>query len=226
MRILIIEDYYPLADTVATVLRKEHYIVDVVGDGEEGYEYAMTGIYDLAILDLMLPKMSGYKVLEKLRRKSNTLPVLILSAKSELDDKVKAFKCGADDYMQKPFEIEELVMRVGAIIKRSRGTETPDPSCGNLVLDVHSCLVMNSDSKKSLKISGKELQLLEMLLYNKNQVLTKSQITDKIWGYDANAEYNNVEVYVSFLRRKIKSLQCNANIRSVRGVGYTMEIEE
>ncbi|MGN0475770.1 MAG: response regulator transcription factor [Ruminococcus sp.] len=226
MRILIVEDYYPLADTVATVLRKEHYIVDVVGDGEQGYEHATTGIYDLAILDLMLPKMNGYQVLEKLRNENNTIPVLILSAKSELDDKVKAFKHGADDYMSKPFEIEELVMRVGAIIKRSSGSEIPDLSCGNLVLDVHTCQVINSDNKKSLKISGKELHLLEMFLYNKNQVLTKSRITDKIWGYDANAEYNNVEVYVSFLRRKIKSLQCNANIRSVRGVGYAMEIEE
>lgn len=223
MRILIVEDSYSLADTLQTALKNENYIVDAVFDGSDGYEYGRTGIYDIIILDLMLPKMDGYQVIKKLKDEKVYKPILILSAKSELDDKVKGFEVGADDYLTKPFEIKELIMRVNAIVKRNYNLQSQNLTCNNMSLDLKSCKMINTDTGKSIRISGKELQLLEMLLYNQRQVLTKEQITEKIWGYESNAEYNNVEVYVSFIRRKLKQLNCNVTINSVRGVGYSLE---
>lgn len=223
MRILIVEDSYSLADTLQTALKNENYIVDAVFDGSDGYEYGRTGIYDIIILDLMLPKMDGYQVIKKLKDEKVYTPILILSAKSELDDKVKGFEVGADDYLTKPFEIKELIMRVNAIVKRNYNLQSQNLICNNMSLDIKSCQMINTDTGKSIRISGKELQLLEMLMYNQRQVLTKEQITEKIWGYESNAEYNNVEVYVSFIRRKLKQLNCNVTINSVRGVGYSLE---
>lgn len=223
MRILIVEDSYSLADTLQTALKNENYIVDAVFDGSDGYEYGRTGIYDIIILDLMLPKMDGYQVIKKLKDEKVYTPILILSAKSELDDKVKGFEVGADDYLTKPFEIKELIMRVNAIVKRNYNLQSQNLTCNNMSLDLKSCKMINTDTGKSIRISGKELQLLEMLLYNQRQVLTKEQITEKIWGYESNSEYNNVEVYVSFIRRKLKQLNCNVTINSVRGVGYSLE---
>lgn len=223
MRILIVEDSYSLADTLQTALKNENYIVDAVFDGSDGYEYGRTGIYDIIILDLMLPKLDGYEVIKKLKKEKVYTPILILSAKSELDDKVKGFEVGADDYLTKPFEIKELIMRVNAIVKRNYNLLSQNLICNNMSLDIKSCQMINTDTGKSIRISGKELQLLEMLMYNQRQVLTKEQITEKIWGYESNAEYNNVEVYVSFIRRKLKQLNCNVTINSVRGVGYSLE---
>ena len=223
MRILIVEDSYSLADTLQTALKNENYIVDAVFDGSDGYEYGRTGIYDIIILDLMLPKMDGYQVIKKLKDEKVYTPILILSAKSELDDKVKGFEVGADDYLTKPFEIKELIMRVNAIVKRNYNLQSQNLTCNNMSLDLKSCKMINTDTGKSIRISGKELQLLEMLLYNQRQVLTKEQITEKIWGYESNAEYNNVEVYISSIRRKLKQLNCNCTINSIRGVGYSLE---
>ena len=190
MKILVIEDSVLLADTIAEALQNENYAVDIANDGQLGYEHASTGIYDMVILDLMLPKMNGYEVLSALRRDGDNVPVLILSAKTEIDDKIRGFTTGADDYMTKPFEIR------------------------------------NTQTKKSVQVSGKEMQLLEFFMNNCNQVLEKNQITTKIWGFDSNAEYNNVEVYVSFLRRKFHHLQVNVTLRAIRGVGYIMEVSD
>lgn len=223
MRILIVEDSYSLADTLETAFKKEHFLVDKVYDGVDGYEYAKTGIYDIVILDLMLPKLNGYEIIKKLRDEGNPIPILILSAKSELEDKVEGFKNGADDYLTKPFEIKELIMRINAIVKRNCNSQTKNLICGDMILDLSTCEMRNSNTNKSIRVSGKEFQMLEMLMYNQNQVITKEQITEKIWGYNSNAEYNNVEVYVSFLRRKIKQLSCNVTINSIRGVGYSLE---
>lgn len=223
MRILIVEDSYSLADTLQTALKNENYIVDAVFDGSDGYEYGRTGIYDIIILDLMLPKMDGYQVIKKLKDEKVYTPILILSAKSELDDKVKGFEIGADDYLTKPFEIKELIMRVNAIVKRNYNLQSQNLTCNDMSLDLKGCKMINTDTGKSIRISGKELQLLELLLYNQRQVLTKEQITEKIWGYESNAEYNNVEVYISFIRRKLKQLNCNCTINSIRGVGYSLE---
>lgn len=223
MRILVIEDSIRLADTISDALKKENYLVDSVYDGLSGYDNAASDIYDIVILDLMLPKMNGYDVLSKLRKTGHNVPVIILSAKTELEDKLLGFMNGADDYVTKPFEIQELLMRIQAICRRNLNQNPSLLQEGNLLLDLDSCELKNSDTEKSMKISGKELQLLEFFLINHNQVLEKEQITTKIWDYDSDAEYNNVEVYVSFLRRKFKHLKINVNIRSIRGIGYILE---
>ena len=223
MRILVIEDSIRLADTISDALKKENYLVDSVYDGLSGYDNAASDIYDIVILDLMLPKMNGYDVLSKLRKTGHNVPVIILSAKTELEDKLLGFMNGADDYVTKPFEIQELLMRIQAICRRNLNQNPSLLQEGNLLLDLDSCELKNSDTEKSMKISGKELQLLEFFLINHNQVLEKEQITTKIWGYDSDAEYNNVEVYVSFFFFKFKHLKINVNIRSIRGIGYILE---
>lgn len=225
MRILVVEDNLRLADTLADALRAENYMVDIANDGLQGYEDAASGIYDILILDLMLPKMNGYEILSSLRSDGNHIPVLILSARSELDDKLQGFRVGADDYVTKPFEIEELIMRIQAITRRriSQDIDMQFLRAGDLAFDNNTCEISNINTGKSMKISGKEMQLCEFLLINQNQVLEKEQIATKIWGYDSNAEYNNVEVYISFLRRKFQHLQVNTRIRAVRGVGYILE---
>lgn len=226
MRILIIEDSFVLADTLASQFEKEHFLVDIAHDGQKGYEYASSGIYDAAILDLMLPRMNGFQVLEKIRSEGNTLPILVLSAKFELDDKVTAFEYGADDYLTKPFKFRELLMRIRAIVRRQNTKMSHMLSCGNLNLDLNTCTIYNKEKNLSTHLSGKEFQLLEYLLNNQRQVVTREQIVEKIWGYDSNAEYNSVEVYISFLRKKISYIHAHAQIRAVRGIGYTiMEAE-
>lgn len=224
MRILIIEDSVRLADTLADALKKANFTTDIVYDGRQGYEHAMSGIYDVIILDLMLPQMSGYEVLSAIRKEDQDVPVLILSAKTELDDKIKGFMLGADDYVTKPVEIQELIMRIHAIGRRRSKKEIASLHAGKLALDNQICEIKNCATGKTMPIAGKELQLLELFLLNQNQVLEKEQIATKIWGYDSEAEYNNVEVYVSFLRRKLNHLHVDANIRTVRGVGYILEL--
>lgn len=223
MRILIVEDSVRLADTLEEALVKENYMVDVASDGRKGYESVVSGIYDLVILDLMLPGMSGYEVLEAIRREGQEVPVLILSAKAELEDKILGFQTGADDYVTKPFEIRELLMRIQAILHRRGAQEIVTLKAGNLLLDSSVCEIKNVQSGRTMKIAGKEMQLLEMFLMNRGQVLEKEQIVTKIWGYESDAEYNSAEVYVSFLRRKFNNLRVNVGIRAVRGVGYILE---
>lgn len=223
MRALLVEDSKSLSDTLVTVFEKEHYLIDTAYDGQTGYEYAVSGIYDIVILDLMLPKMNGYEVLKRLRQEDCQVPILVLSAKSELEDKVDALDYGADDYLTKPFEMKELLARVRAITKRRGGMDLASLSCGNLTLDIASCEICNNETGKRMQLAGKEYQLMEVLLYNQKQVLPKEQIVEKVWGYDSDTEYNNVEVYVSFLRRKMNFLGVNVQIRVVRGIGYIIE---
>jgi DNA-binding response OmpR family regulator len=223
VRILVVEDSVRLADTLTEALTRANYMVDVSYDGDVGYEQIMSGIYDLVILDLMLPKKNGYEVLAEIRREGQTVPVIILSAKNELEDKLLGFSAGADDYVTKPFEIKELLMRIQAIARRYEGHELTGLRVGNLCLNHLTAEISNLDTGKSMQIAGKELQLMELFLCNAGQVLEKEQIATKIWGYESEAEYNHVEVYVSFLRKKMRYLNVNVNIRAVRGVGYIME---
>ena len=226
MRVLVVEDSVRLADTLRDAFIKENITADLVNDGRTGYENAVSGIYDIVILDLMLPQMNGYEVLEAIRREDSDVPVLVLSAKTELEDKLKAFRAGADDYVTKPFAIEELMMRIKAITRRRGKKEIVSLKAGKLMLDTTTCQIKNRETGKTMQIAGKEMQLLELFLMNRNQVLEKEQIATKIWGYESDAEYNNVEVYVSFLRRKFHSLHVNTIIRTVRGVGYILEVED
>ena len=225
-RILIVEDEVAIADLEKDYLELSGFEVEIENDGTKGLERALHEEFDLFILDLMLPKMNGYEVLSALRRDGQNVPVLILSAKTELDDKIQGFTTGADDYMTKPFEIRELLMRIQAISRRSNHQDTSHPVVGNLSYDPATCEICNTQTGKSVQISGKEMQLLEFFMNNCNHVLEKNQITTKIWGFDSNAEYNNVEVYVSFLRRKFHHLQVNVTIRAIRGVGYIMEVSD
>lgn len=226
MRILLVEDSRNLALSLAASLKYNHYVVDTAFDGETGYDCAITGIYDAIVLDLMLPKMNGYDVLKRLRQEGVTTPVLILSAKSELYDKVPAFELGADDYLTKPFETKELILRLGAITRRQGAIQTRTLTAGTLELNLDTCKITGTESGKSVNLGGKEFQLLEYLMHNKGLILTREQIACKIWGYDTNSEYNSVEVYISFLRKKLNFVQCNVKITTIRGVGYTLKESE
>lgn len=226
MRILLVEDSINLADTIKEALTKNSYDVDVVHDGVSGYAHASSGIYDIVILDLILPKQDGYEVLRNLRKNHIDVPVLILSAKSTLQDKLDGFIEGADDYVTKPFEIAELLLRIRAILRRRHNPGGDILSFGELQLDMAKCEIMNSKTQKAMQISGKEQLLLEQFLCNPKCVLSKEQITTKVWGYDSSAEYNQVEVYISFLRKKIEFLQVHVKIRTIRGAGYILEEEK
>lgn len=180
MRILIIEDSYILADTLISQFDKEQITADIAGDGNQGYEYLSSDIYDAAVLDLMLPGMNGFEVLQKLRGEGNTTPIIVLSAMSELDDKVTAFEYGADDYLTKPFKFKELLVRVRAIVRRQTTSNTYLLSCGDLNLDLNTCNIFNKSRNLSTNLSKKEFQLLEYLLSNQNQVVTREQIAEKM----------------------------------------------
>ncbi|MGN0510943.1 MAG: response regulator transcription factor [Lachnospiraceae bacterium] len=225
MNVLLVEDSYMLADTLVSALKQEHFMVDVAYNGLDGYDMASSGIYDVAVLDLMLPQLNGYEILKKLRQEKNSIPLLVLSAKSELDDKVLAFEYGADDYLTKPFEIKELIMRILALSRRKGEVQGNVLSCGNLNLDLRTCTMTNSETQQSVQLAGKEFQLMEYFLNNQNQIISREQIIERIWGFNSNSEYNNVEVYVSFLRKKISFIHANMRIRAVRGIGYTVEAE-
>ena len=223
MRILIIEDELGLADVLTAAFQKENYMADTAHDGESGCLHALTGIYDAIVLDIMLPKMSGYEVLRRLRADNIKTPVLMLTAKSELDDKVKGLDLGADDYLTKPFEIKELLARVRAITRRHSPSEPFLLSFGDLELHLKQCTIQNSTNGQSIQLGKKEFQLLELFLRNQNQIITREQIVEKIWGYENDAEYNNVEVYISFTRRKLNFIETAARIKAVRGLGYILE---
>lgn len=223
MRILIIEDEYSLADALREILKKEKYTVDIATDGNEGFDQALTNIYDAIVLDVMLPGMNGFRILSELRKESIETPVLMLTAKSEIDDKVHGLDCGADDYMTKPFQAKELLARLRAITRRKGEIESNVISFGDLELNTSVGEISCKNTGKSMKLGLKEFQLLEFLLKNKNQIVTKEQIIEKLWGLDSDSEYNNAEVYVSFTRKKIKFIGSSVVIKAVRGLGYTLE---
>ena len=222
MKVLIIEDEEALADAIRESLKKEHLDATLVTDGEIGEDEALTGLYDLILLDIMLPKKNGFEILKTLKEEKLKTPVIILTAKSEMEDKLNGLENGADDYITKPFHMKELIARVKIILKRSTNLEdTNILSYGDLTLDLSTGKLKCKNNEVS--INGKELNLMELLLINKEQIVTKELLTDKIWGYDSDAEYNSVEVYISFLRKKIILLESKVKIATVRGIGYKLE---
>ncbi len=223
MRVLIIEDEYSLADVLRAILKKENYTVDISTDGQDGLYQALTGIYDAVILDVMLPEMNGFEVLEAIRKEGIKTPVLMLTAKSELDDKVKGLDYGADDYMTKPFQTKELLARLRAVTRRKGEIENHVLVFGDLQLNTNLGEISCMATGKSMKLGAKEFQLLEFMLKHKNQIVTKEQIVEKLWGLESDSEYNNAEVYVSFTRKKIKFIGSKVMIKAVRGLGYTLE---
>lgn len=228
MRILIVEDEYALADVLKATLQKENYTVDVEYDGESGLYQGLTGIYDIILLDVMLPKMNGFRILEELRREKIGSHIVMLTAKSDLDDKVIGLDRGADDYITKPFEMKELLARLRAVSRRKGAVEETTVLCvGDMELNVKNCELSCPQTGKALKLAAKEFQLTEFFMHNAGRVLTREQIAEKIWGYDSEAEYNNVEVYISFIRKKMTFIGvARCSIRAIRGIGYIMESAE
>ncbi len=221
MTVLVVEDETGLAEAVGAILRKEKYNVDIANDGKKGLELALSGDYDCIILDIMLPEMNGLDVLSYLRVKEIDTPVLLLTARSETDDKIKGLDCGADDYMTKPFSTGELLARVRAMTRRRNAAPDINPKYGDITLDLKKGeLICGSGA---VVLGRKEFQMLEMLISNSSQIITKEQFVTKIWGSDDENEYNNVEVYISFLRKKLAMLHSKVQIKTRRGIGYCLE---
>lgn len=222
MRILIVEDEFNLADVIASRLRKEKYTVDVSTDGDDGSYKAMTNIYDLIILDVMLPYKDGFTILKELKENNIKAQVIMLTAMDGIEDKLNGFKGGADDYLTKPFHLEELVARVN--IKLKKDINNNDYlEYGDIRLDLNKKKIVNIKTNEEIDVLCKEFLLLECLLKNKDQVVSKEFIYDYVWGMDNESISNNLEAYVSFIRRKLKAIDSTVNIKALRGLGYKLE---
>lgn len=220
MNILLVDDERQLTQALQVILKQQNYSVDCAHDGEEGLAYATSGIYDLIILDVMMPKMDGLTMLKILRSKKIDVPVLMLSAKSEISDKIDGLNLGADDYITKPFHTDELLARIKALLRR-KDTFTGDVLSFNDICLDRDTFELVKDEKK-IALGKKEFQILEMLMLNKGRSIDKERLIEKIWGFDSNAEYNTIEVYVSFLRKKLMAVGAKTEIKSIRGIGYTL----
>lgn len=222
MRVLIIEDETRLAATLQDLLELNSYTADVRHDGESGLDEALTGIYDVILLDVMLPKLDGFSLLHRLREAGNATPVLMLTARDQVSDKVRGLDCGADYYLTKPFDPKELLACVRALTRRQPELRNTDIlEFGSLRLEKNSFTL--SCGERSVRLSRKEFDMMELLMLNRNLVISKESLLVKIWGYESEAEDNNVEVYVSFLRKKLAHLHSTVKIRTIRMVGYCLE---
>ena len=224
MRLLLAEDEVELNDAIAAVLRHNNYSVDCVYDGQEALDYLEGVEYDGVIMDIMMPKMSGLDVLRKIRAQKNRVPVLLLTAKSQVDDKVEGLDAGADDYLAKPFVMKELLARVRAITRRQTTLTDNVLTLGNLTLN-RSTFEM-SVGKESVRLANKDFQMLEMLMVNPGQIISTDRFMEKIWGYDSDTEINVVWVYISNLRKKLVSLKADVEIKAVRNRGYSLSVVE
>ena len=223
MKILIVEDEKRLADALVQIFTKNKMTADTSYNGIGGLDNALLGIYDVIVLDIMLPGMNGIDVLRNLRKDGIKTPVILLTAKDEISDKVKGLDSGADDYLTKPFATEELLARVRALGRRSATELVCDDTLSYSDLSLELSTYTLSCKSNSVKLGLKEFSIMEMLLRNRERVLTKENLLVKIWGYDSDAEYNNVEVYISFLRKKLGYIKSNVSIKTLRGVGYSLE---
>ena len=223
MKILIIEDEKLLADSLKALLEKKGFDVECVYDGESGAEYAETGVYDLLILDVMMPKMDGFEVARSVRAKRCGTPILMLTARSGLEDRIRGLNAGADYYLTKPFDTRELLACVNALLRR-QGGQVDELSLGNTALDLSSCTLICGEN--SVRLSAKEFDIMRFLLQSKDAILSKEVILAKVWGYDSNAVENHVEVYVGFLRKKLAAIGSNVRIEAVRRLGYRLEVDE
>ncbi len=224
MRLLVVEDEKRLASTLVDILQENKYLVDVCYDGESGLDNAMSGIYDAVILDVMLPKKNGFEIVHTMRMEGNATPVLLLTARTEVSDRVTGLDCGADYYLTKPFEIEELLACIRAILRRQGEVISEELSFGNVILDLKTCTL--HCEQKSTRLSAKEFELMRILMTNKENIVSKETLLLKVWGYESEAEDNLVEVYISFLRKKLDFIKSNVRIEVVRRLGYYMEVKE
>lgn len=222
MRVLIVEDEVRLAATLQDLMELDGYAADVCHDGESGLDNALSGIYNVVILDVMLPKMDGFSVLRQLRASGSAVPVLMLTARSELSDRVSGLDQGADYYLTKPFEPKELMACVRALGRRQPELRNTDQiQCADLTLEKSAFTL--SCGERSVRLSRREFDMMELLMLNQKQVITKESLLLKIWGYESDAEDNNVEVYISFLRKKLDHLHSQVRIKTIRMVGYCLE---
>ena len=220
MKILLVDDEIQLTSALKVILAKNNYSVDCANDGETGLDMALTGIYDVIVLDVMMPKLSGFEVVKELRKNKTSTPIIMLSAKGESTDKIEGLNLGADDYLSKPFNTNELIARINALTRRKAEFTGDNLTFGDLTLDRSSLKL--SCNNHSIVLGKKEFQILEMLILNKNRILDKEKFIEKIWGFDTEAEYNAIEVYISFLRKKLVAIGSNTEIKSVRGIGYIL----
>lgn len=221
MQILVVEDEKRLAQALKQILTEQKYMVDVVYDGRDGLDYGLSGIYDVIILDIMIPYKDGFQVAYELRRQKISTPILMLTAKDTVPDKVSGLNSGADDYMTKPFVPEELLARVKALTRRRGEVMLDETDFGDFNFNASTCEL--SKGAKSVHLNYKEAEILKLLLSNRDTILPKEDIITKVWGYDSDAGSNNVEAYISFLRRKLHFIQSSTEIKSIKKVGYRLE---
>ncbi len=223
MRILLVEDEKPLSVAICKMLRQENYLVDFVFNGTDALEYILSDIYDAVILDVMLPGMDGFSVLQTIRSKGITVPVLMLTARSGIEDRLNGLQSGADYYLPKPFDFRELLACLSVITRRTPAPQVMELTFGDISLNKDSGLLLCSTTGQSVKLGSKEYQLMELFLRNPKQLLPRDTIIERVWGFDGDAEYNNLSVYLTFLRRKLSFVQSQVEIKAVRGRGYILE---
>lgn len=222
MKLLLVEDERELSEALFQILTNNKYSVDAVYDGEDGLDYALTGVYDVIVLDIMLPKLNGLSLLKQLRKSGISTPVIMLTAKSQIEDRVRGLDLGADDYLTKPFATEELLARLRSITRRK----------GNVVNDnilTYGDISLNLDTydldvnNENIRLTLKEFEIIKYFMERPKCVVSKDDLITKLWGFDSEVEYNNIEVYISFIRKKLTYLKSNVSIVTIRGVGYRME---
>lgn len=224
MRLLIIEDEKGLSEAISHMLKAKGWLVSACYDGLSGLEEAQTDLYDLIILDVMLPKMDGFTILARLRAEKFSTPILMLTAKADLESRVKGLNGGADYYLPKPFEMAELLACVNALSRRKdTSLESKNPSFGDLELSPSQVELSCKSSGKAVKLSVREINLAELLITSAGRIISKEQIADKLWGLESDSEYNSAEVYVSFLRKKLSFIDSKVSIKVARGIGYYLE---
>ncbi len=221
MKILIVEDEKGLAEALGEILKREGYSVDLAFDGKSGLEKVLTGRYDCMILDIMLPLMNGLDVLSYIRVKEMDIPVLLLTAKSEVEDKINGLDCGADDYLTKPFETGELLARIRAISRRLNSSPDINPKFGDITLELKKCELICGGN--TVVLGRKEFRMMELLISNTGHIVTKETFVNEIWESGDESAYNNVEVYISFLRKKLQLIHSGVQIKTRRGIGYCLE---
>ncbi len=223
MKILVIEDEVLLAESLKALLEQKGFEVETVYDGEAGADYAETGVYDLLILDVMMPKLDGYAVARQVRASRCTTPILMLTARSSLEDRIEGLNAGADYYLTKPFDTRELLACINALLRR-QGSQVDELCFGNTALDLSSGTLVCGE--KSVRLSAREFDVMRILLQAKDRNLSKEAILARVWGYDSNAVENHVEVYVGFLRKKLLSIGSNVRIAAIRRLGYHLEVTD
>ena len=225
MRILLVEDEKNLSAAVCRLLQQERFVVDPVYTGPDGLDCALSGNYDAIILDVMLPGMDGFTLLDRLRGEQVRTPVLMLTARGDLQDRIRGLESGADYYLPKPFQMQELIACLRAITRRGDGAPLMALAYGGISLSERDAKLQNDATGQSVKLGAKEYQLMELFLRNPAQILPKEMLIERVWGYESDAEYNNLEVYVSFLRKKLSFIGAKLKIKASRGLGYSLEAE-